>query len=247
MASGLITSWQIDGERMEIVINFIFLGSKITADGDFSHEMKRCLLLGRKAMTNLDSILKSRDITLLTKVYHVKTIVSPVVLYLRENWIIKSAECRRIDVFGILALEKTLESLLGCKEVKAVNPKGNQSWIFIERLMLKLKLEYFGHVMWRTNSLEIPWCDVGKDWRWEKRTTEDEMVGWHCWLNGHEFEQAPRVGIGLWSLMCYSPKSRTLLSDWTELNWKFSYYCRQINSFAGIFIDRPFFFNTQLK
>ena len=127
MASGLITSWQIDGERMEIVINFIFLGSKITADGDCSHEMKRCLLLGRKAMTNLDSILKSRDITLLTKVHHVKTVVFPVVLYLRESWIIKKAECRRIDVFGTVALEKTLESLLDCKEVKPVNPKGNQS------------------------------------------------------------------------------------------------------------------------
>ena len=127
MASGLITSWQIDRERMEIVINFIFLGSKITADGDCSPEMKRCLLLGRKAMTNLDSILKSRDITLLTKVHHVKTVVFPVVLYLCEIWIMKKAECRRIDVFGIVALEKTLESLLDCKEVKPVNPKGNQS------------------------------------------------------------------------------------------------------------------------
>ena len=127
MASGLITAWQIDRERMEILRNFIFLGSKITADGDCSHEIKGCLLLGRKAMTNLDSILKSRDITLLTNVHLVKAIVFPVVMYGCESWTIKKAECRRIDVFGIMALEETLESPLDCKEIKPVNPKGNRS------------------------------------------------------------------------------------------------------------------------
>ena len=126
MASGLITSWQIDRERMEILRNFIFLGSKITADGDCSHEIKGCLLLGRKAMTNLDSILKSRDITLLTNVHLVKAIVFPVVMYGCESWTIKKAECRRIDVFGIMALEETLESPLDCKEIKPVGLKANQ-------------------------------------------------------------------------------------------------------------------------
>ena len=101
MASGPITSWQIDGETMETVRDFIFLGSKITADGDCSHEIKRCLLLGRKAMTNLDSILKSRDITLPTKVHLVKAMVFPVVIYRCESWTTKKAECQRIDVFEL--------------------------------------------------------------------------------------------------------------------------------------------------
>ena len=101
MASGPITSWQIDGEIMETVMDCIFLGSKITADGDCSHEIKRCLLLGRKAMTNLDSILKSRDITLLTKVHLVKAMVFPVVVYGCESWTIKKVECRRIDAFEL--------------------------------------------------------------------------------------------------------------------------------------------------
>ena len=101
MASSPITSWQIDGERMEIVTDFIFLGSRITADGDYSHEIKRSLLLGRKAMTNLDSILKSRDISLLTNVRLVKAMVFPVVMYGCESWTIKKAECRRIDSFEL--------------------------------------------------------------------------------------------------------------------------------------------------
>ena len=117
-----ITSWQIDGETMEIVTGFIFWGSKITVDGDCSHEIKRHLLLGRKVMTNLDSILKSRDITLPTKVCLVKAMVFPVVMYGCESWTIKKAERQRIVV-----LEKTLESPLDCKEIQPVHPKGNQS------------------------------------------------------------------------------------------------------------------------
>ena len=118
MAFGPITSWQIDGET---VTDFIFGGSKITADSDCSHEIKRCLLLGRKDMANLDSILKSRDITLLTKVHLVKAMVFLVVMYVCESWTIKKAESQRTVV-----LEKTLESPLDCKEIKLVNPKGNQ-------------------------------------------------------------------------------------------------------------------------
>ena len=122
MASGPITSRQIDGETMETVTDFIFLGSKITADGDCSHEIKRCLLLGRKAMTNIDSILKSRDITLPTKVRLVKAMVFPVVMYGCERWTVKKA-----DAFELWFWEKTLESPLDSKEIQPVHPKGTQS------------------------------------------------------------------------------------------------------------------------
>ena len=127
MASSPITSWQIDGETMETVTDFIFGGSKITADGDCSHEIKRPLLLGRKAMTNLDSILKSRDISLPTKVYLVKTMVFPVVMYGCESWTIKKAERERIGAFELWCWRRLLKSPLDCKEIKPVHPKGNQS------------------------------------------------------------------------------------------------------------------------
>ena len=128
MASGPITSWQIDGETVETVTDFIFLGSKITADGDCSQEIKRCLLLRRKVMTNLDSILKSRDITLPTKVYLVKAIVFPVVMYGCESWTIKKAEGRRTDAFELWCWRRLLsESPLDSKEIKPVPPKGDQS------------------------------------------------------------------------------------------------------------------------
>ena len=125
MASGPITSWQTDGETMEIVTDFIFLRSKITEDGDCSHEIKRNLLLGRKALTNLDSILKSRDMILLTKFCLVKVMVFPVVMYGCESWTIKKAEHQRSDAFELVVLEKTLESPLDSKEIKPVNPNGN--------------------------------------------------------------------------------------------------------------------------
>ena len=126
MASCSIISWLIVRETMETVTDFILGGSKITADGDRSQEIKTCLLLGRKVITNLDSILKSRDITLLTKIHLVKAMVFPVVMCGCESWTIKKAECQRMDAFE-LVLEKTLESALECKEIKPVNPKGNQS------------------------------------------------------------------------------------------------------------------------
>ena len=144
MASGPITSWQIDGETMETVRDFIFLGSKITAYGDCSHEIKRRLLLGKKAMTNLDSILKSRDITLLTKVHLVKAIVFPVVIYGCESWTIKKAECRRIDAF-VLWCWRRLFRVPGTARiskqsiVKEISPEYS-----LEGLMLKLKLQYSG-------------------------------------------------------------------------------------------------------
>ena len=125
MASSPITSWQIDRETVDTVADFNFLGSKITADGDCRHEIQKHLLLGRKAMANLDSILKSRAITLLTKVYLVKATVFPVVMYGCKSWTIKKAEHQRIDVFKLWWLEKTLESPLDCKEIQPANPKGN--------------------------------------------------------------------------------------------------------------------------
>ena len=173
MASGPITSWQIDGEIVETVTDLIFLGSKITVDGDCSHEIKRCLLLGRKAMTNLDSILKSRDITLPTKVHLVKAMVFPVVMYGCERWTIKKAECQRIDAFELcVVLEKTLESPLDCKEIHQSILKEISPEYSLEELMLKLKLQYFGHLMWRTDSFEKTWC-------WKRlKAGEGDDRGW---------------------------------------------------------------------
>ena len=131
MASGPIISWQIDGETVETVSDFIFGGSKITADGDCSHEIKRCLFLGRKVMTNLDSILKSRDIiTLPTKVRLVKAMVFQVVMYGCESWTVKKAESQRIDAFELWCWRV---NPLDCKEIQPVHPEGDKSWVFIER------------------------------------------------------------------------------------------------------------------
>ena len=137
MASGPITSWEIDGETVETVSDFIFLGSQITAVGDCSHEIKRRFLLGRKVMTNLHSILKSRDIASPTKVHLVEAMVFPVVMYGCESWTVKKAECRRIDAFELLVLEKTLASPLDCKEIQPVHSKGDQSWVFFGRIDAK--------------------------------------------------------------------------------------------------------------
>ena len=153
MASGPITSWQIDGGTVETEADFIFLSSKITADGDCSHEITRCLLLGRKVMTNLDSIFKSRDITLLTKVHLVKAMVFPVVMYVCESWTVKKAEHQRIDAFKVWCwrllqvpwtARRSNQSIL-----KEINPG-----ISLEGMMLKLKLQYFGHLMRRVDSLQ---------------------------------------------------------------------------------------------
>ena len=147
MASGPITSWQIDGDIMETVRDFIFSGSKITADGDCSHEIKRYLLLGRKAMTNLDSILKSRDITLLTKVHIVEAMVFPVVIYGCKSWTIKEGEHRRIDAFKLWCWRRLLRVPQRARRsnqsvLKEINPGYS-----LEGLMLKLKLQYAGHLM----------------------------------------------------------------------------------------------------
>ena len=147
MATGPITSWQIDGEPIEIVTDFIFLGSKITADSDCSHEIKTCLLLGRKAMANLDSILKSRDITLPIYVRPVKVMVFPIVMYGCESWTIKKAECQKIDAFELWCWRRLLRVPWTARRsnqsiLKEINPEYS-----LEGLMLKLKLQYFGHLM----------------------------------------------------------------------------------------------------
>ena len=151
MASGPITSWQLDGET---VANFVFLASKITADGDCSHEIKRHLLLGRKAMTNLDSILKSRDTTLLTKVCLVKAIVFPVVMYGCESWNIKTAEHLRTDAFDLWCWRRLLRVPWTARRSNQSILKEISPGCSLEGQMLKLKLHYFGHLMWRADSFE---------------------------------------------------------------------------------------------
>ena len=154
MASGPITSWQVDGETVETVADFIFLGSKITADGNCSHEIKRCLLLGRKVMTNLDSILKSRDITLPTKVQLVKAVVFPLVMYGCESWTIKKPECQRIDASELWCWRRLLRVPWTARRSNQSILKEISPGCSLERLMVKLKLQYFGHVMQRADSLE---------------------------------------------------------------------------------------------
>ena len=219
MTSGPITSWEIDGETVETVSDFIPLGSKITADGDCSHEIKRRLLLGRKVMTNLDSILKSRDITLLTKVRLVKAMVFPVVMYGCESWTIRKAEHQRIDAFELWCCRKFFESPLDCKETQPVHPKGDQSWVFIVRTDAPAETT----IPWPPDAKS--WLigkdpDAGKDWgQEEKGTTEDEMVGWHHGLNGQEFGETLGVADGQGGLACCSSWGRKE-SDMTErLNW----------------------------
>ena len=154
MASSSITSWQIDGKLVETVDDLIFLGSKITADGDCSHEIKRCLLLGRKVMTNLDSVSKSRDITLSAKVHLIKAMIFPVVMYGCESWTIKEAEHQRIDAFKLWCWRRLLRVPWTAKRsnqsiLKEISPEYS-----LEGLMLKLKLQYFGHLMRRADSFE---------------------------------------------------------------------------------------------
>ena len=187
MASGPITSWQIDGQTVETVADFIFLGSKITADGDCSHEVKRCLLLRRKVMTNLDSILTSRDITLPTKVRLVKAMVFPIVMYGCESWTVKKGERRRTDAFELWCWRRPLR-------VPWTSRRSNQSILkeispgySLEGQMLKLKLQYFSHLIRRADSFEKTLM-LGKiRGQEEKGMTEDEMAGWHHRLDGHGF------------------------------------------------------------
>ena len=200
----------------------IFLGSKITVNSDCSHEMKICLLLGRKTMTNLDSILKSRDIVLLTKIRIVKAMVflSSYVwmweLDHKESWAPKNWS------FWIVVLKKTLENPLDCKEIQLVNPKGNQSWIFIARTNAETEAPEVWPLAGKNWHIR-KYPDAGKDWIQEENgRTEAEMVGWHHWLDGHESEQALEVGDGQGHLAHCSPwlsKRQTWMSEWIVLKW----------------------------
>ena len=218
MASGPITSWQIDGETKKTVTDFIFLGSQITAFGDCSHDIKRRLLLVRKAMTNLDSILKSRNITLPTKSISQSYCFSSSHVWMweldyKESWPLKNW------CFWTVVLEKTLKSPLDCKEIQPVHPKGNQSWVFIGRTNVEAETPIF----WPPDAKSwLIWKDpdAGKDWRQEETwTTEDEMVGWYHWLNGHGFGQALGVGDGQGGLVCCSPWDPKESDSTEQLNW----------------------------
>ena len=202
MASGPITSWEIDWETVETVSDFIFWGSKITVDSDCSHESKRRLLLGRIVMTNLDSILKSRDITLPTKVCLAKAMVFPVVIYRCESWTIKKAELQRIDAFELWCWRRLLRVPWTARRsnqsiLKEISPE------YSSEVLTSLEVLHWKDWFIRSTEAETPilwppdeknWPigkdpDAGKDWRQEEKgMTEDEMVGWHHWLKGHEFE-----------------------------------------------------------
>ena len=215
VASSPITSWQIN-ETMETVTDFILGGSKITTDVECRHEIKRCLLLRRKATTNLSSLLKSRDVTLLTKICLVKAMVFPVVMNGGDSWTIKKAEHWRIDAFE-LWLEKTLESPLDCKEIQPVHPKGNQPWIFIGRT----DAEAEALILWPPDAksqLIRKDPGSGKDWRQEQKwTTEDEMVGWHHWLNDMSLSKFWEMvkDRETWCAAVHRvAKSQTWLSNW---------------------------------
>ena len=226
MASSPITSWQIDGET---VADFILGGSKITADGDCSHEIQRHLLLVRKPMTNLDSILKSRDFTLPTKVCLVKAMIFSVVMYECKSWTIKKSECWRIDAFELWCWRRLLRVPWTARRsnqsiLKEINPEYSYG---------RTDAEAETPILWPTDAKN--WLigkdpDAGKDWRQEEKgMTEDGMVEWHHWVNGHEFEQALGADDGQGSLECCSPwghkeSDTTERLNWTELESTLSTY-----------------------
>ena len=232
MASGPITSWQIDGETVETAADFIFPGSKITADGDCSHEIKRCLLLGSKVMTNLEYQKQRHYFANKGPSSQGYDFSSSHVwmweLDYKESWA-PNNWC-----FWTVVLEKTLESPLDCKEVQPVPPKGDQSWVFIGSTAVEAETP----ILWSPDAESWLICkdpDAGKDWgQEEKGMTEDEMVGWHHWHNGHGFGWTSGVGDGQGGLACCGSWGRKV-SDTTErLNWT------ELNDWIQIGIGKRF-------
>ena len=227
--------------------NLLFFGSSVAADGDCSHEIKIHLLLWRKAMTNLDNILKSRDITLLTKVCIVKAMVFPVVVYGCKSWLYRKLSTKKLTLLNCGVGDDSRESL-GQKGDQAVSPKGNQYWIFIGRTHAEAETP----ILWSPdakNWLTGEDSDACKDWRQKKGTTEDEMVGWHHQINGPEFRHGWGVeGQGILESCSHGfTKSWTRLSNWNELKIIFCFFITSVQMFIATFLYSFYLFTSILS